>query len=147
MGEEGAAHHQGIGRVNMSNSIEILVPDDDASDALHSALGTARSVRLVKRWSQTAAPRMMVGLLSSFESVDGRTRWKTCVQAARQHLRDAPAIFLSFNPRPHALASFMAAQTFAAFVARLRSKFDPYVAPDAASIRRLIHARRIDATD
>jgi len=41
----------------------------------------------------------------------------------------------------------MAAQTFAMFVAKLRSRFDPYVASDAASIRRLIHARRIDATD
>jgi hypothetical protein len=147
MGEEGAAHHQGIGEVNMSNNIEILVPDDAASDALHSVLGTARSVRLVKRWSQTSVPRMMMGLLSSFESVDGRARLKAFIHAARRHTRDAPAIFLSFDMKRHALASSMAAQTFAMFVAKLRSRFDPYVAPDAASIRRLIHARRIDATD
>jgi hypothetical protein len=131
----------------MSNCIEILVPDDAASDALHSVLGTARSVRLVKRWSQTSAPRMMMGLLSSFESVDGRARWEAFIHAARRHTMDAPAIFLSFDMKRHALASSMAVQTFAMFVAKLRSRFDPYVALDAASIRRLIHARRIDATD
>jgi hypothetical protein len=131
----------------MSNNIEILVPDDAAWDALHSVLGAAKSVRLVKRWSQTPTPRMMMGLLSSFESADGRARWEAFVQTARRHVRNTPAIFLSFDFKRHALESFIAAQTFAVLVARLRSKFDPYVAPDAASVRRLIHARRIDATD
>ena len=88
-----------------------------------------------------------MGLLSTFESVEGRARWKAFIHAARRHTRDAPAIFLSFDMKRPSLASFMAAQTFAMFVAKLRSRFDPYVAPDAASIRRLIHARRIDATD
>lgn len=131
----------------MSNNIEILVPDDAASDALHSVIGAAKSVRCVRRWSHTSAPRMMMGLLSSFESVDGRARWEACIHAARPHVKNTPAIFLSFDLKRHVLDSFMAAQTFAMLVSRLRSKFDPYVAPDAASIRRLIHARRIDATD
>ncbi len=131
----------------MSNNIEILVPDDAASNALHSVIGAAKNVRCVRQWSHTSAPRMMIGLLSSFESVAGRARWETFMLAARGHVKDAPAIFLSFDFERHVLGSFIGAQTFAMCVSRLKSKFDPYVAPDAASIRRLIHARRIDATD
>lgn len=130
----------------MTTNVEILVTDDAAAATLEVALGRPKTVRFLTRPSTHPASRLLLGVLSALDSSQGRARFEALLERCRTAWRSTPTVFFATGSGNSMFSSSAAAQALAVFSSLAgRGDFELYVAPDVASVQRLIQARRMGA--
>src|SRR5437879_6496422 len=131
----------------MSHAVEILVTDETEALSLASAIGVRdTAVRFRTQPSTGSAARIFISWLATLESFEGRVRAERLLLAGLKNAKETVLVFLAADATARVTFSLAATQALALLSARTSPKFDAYVAPDSAAVRRLIQARRFGAT-
>jgi hypothetical protein len=124
----------------MDASVEILVPEHAAAK-VKDALGPMRRTRFATTPSGRSTSSVLVSWLADLDSVTGlrdlEARWAVASKGARR----VPVILLSWGRR-----TTYGGEVFQGlFHWSRRTAQEPYVAPDAAALRRIVLARQGNA--
>jgi transcriptional regulator with XRE-family HTH domain len=123
----------------MSTSVEILSPRNDAK--LQRALGTVKSARYAKRPSSKASQRILVAWLSDLNSAHYRQELEELVGLVIKGPGEVPFVLIEAKQPPPTSGDSL--QALVHWTTRLGR--EPYIAPDARVLRRMILARQSKA--
>jgi hypothetical protein len=124
----------------MSAAVEILAPTNP--EKLKRAIGGTGKTSFVKKPSKTRRDRILVGWLSDLDSVKHRKELVDLVDIVIGGSEGVPLVLIQAKMMK-AAPSYAALETLARWAAR----FDAYLAPNEAAVRRMVDARLAGAED